>query len=319
MSALVEARGVTLRYHPGKPAAVAGVELEVGQAAAVGIVGESGSGKSTLARLLSGVLPPSSGDVLVAGRRWQDVGSRDPLRRTVQMIFQDPYGALNPLMTAKQAVAEVFRHWDRIPHREAIERAEELLAETGLSRDAMGRRRRELSGGQCQRVGIARALACGPDLLIADEPTSALDVSVQGQILNTLIRLREERGLALILISHDLGVVRYMTDSALVMYAGRVVERGGTRDLLTAPAHPYTRVLVDSIAGGQSGVRATINSVPDAHPCRFARRCPCLQADCVNLTAVPTERKDPRSVECVHPLVDQGSSKLPAESGRSLS
>ncbi len=160
------------------------------------------------------------------------------------MVFQDPYGALNPALSAIDTVAEVFQVLDRLPRGEARSRAARLLSEVGLSDDAATRRPGRLSGGQCQRVVIARALACEPEVLVADEPTSALDVSVQAQILNLLLDLRDRREFALVLISHDLGVVRYATTEALVMREGHVVERGRTAELLDNPQHPYTGLLV---------------------------------------------------------------------------
>ncbi|WP_051791032.1 ABC transporter ATP-binding protein [Amycolatopsis jejuensis] len=244
---LLSAEDAGLTYPKAATAAVAGVTLSIRAGASIGIVGESGSGKSTLARMLAGVIRPTAGRVLAHGRPWSEINRSDPVRRSVQMIFQDPSSALNPWMTAQEAVAEVFRNWDRASVRESKERAGDLLAETGLTRSSMGRRPRELSGGQCQRVGIARALACAPDVLIADEPTSALDVSVQAQILNTILDLKETRGLALMLISHDLSVVRYMTESAVVMYHGTAVEMGPTEELLTSPSEEYTRQLVASV------------------------------------------------------------------------
>ena len=245
---LLVAEGVGVRYGDG-PWAVRDVDLEIGAADSVGIVGESGSGKSTLARALVGAMAPSAGTVAVGGRPWTEVGRKDPLRRSVQMIFQDPYSALNPHQSALQTVAEVIRHWQRCKREEAEQIGAELLLETGLDGNAIRRHPPQLSGGQCQRVGIARALACEPSILIADEPTSALDASVQSQILNLLVELRERRGLALVLISHDLGVVRYATNRALVMKEGDVVETGETATLFEAPQHPYTRSLIDSLPG----------------------------------------------------------------------
>jgi ABC-type dipeptide/oligopeptide/nickel transport system ATPase subunit len=248
-SALLAAREVTVRYPGATEDAVRGVTMDVTRGASVGIVGESGSGKSTLARVLAGACAPTSGDVEVMGRRWRDVRRRDPLRRQVQMIFQDPIGSLNPDMSACESVAEVVRVWHGAGRRDASVRAEELLADVGLRGAAIDRRRHALSGGQCQRVGIARALACEPSVLIADEPTSSLDVSVQAQILNLLADLRTRLGLAMVLISHDLSVVEYMTDRTLVMYRGEVVEAGITAQLLSRPRHAYTRTLVDSVPG----------------------------------------------------------------------
>jgi oligopeptide/dipeptide ABC transporter ATP-binding protein len=303
MTPLLVARDVEARYAADGPVIVSGVDLEIGPGQAVGIVGESGSGKTTLARLLVGAIAPSAGEVLIEGRPWSSVSRRDELRRKVQMVFQDPHGALNPRLTALDMVAEAIRFWERLPRRLATERAKDLLGETGLPLDAMRRRPGELSGGQCQRVGIARALACGPAVLVADEPTSALDVSVQAQILNLLLDLQETRQLAVVLISHDLGVVRYATDRALVMYRGRVVERRATEELLDAPAHPYTRVLIDSIPGSEGPVRAVHRELAGEHPCVFADRCPYLLADCVSLeVAAASSTSLEIAVACVHPL-----------------
>ncbi|MBS1878150.1 MAG: ABC transporter ATP-binding protein [Actinobacteria bacterium] len=305
MSSLLETRDVTVRYRQDGPAAVAGASARIDAGEALGIVGESGSGKSTFAKVLAGVLAPSGGEVQVKGRRWQEVKRRDPIRRTVQMIFQDPYGALNPWMSARETVAEVFRFWERQSRAQAVEQAEALLAEMGLSKGAMARRPGELSGGQCQRVGIARALACSPDVLIADEPTSALDVSVQAQILNILVGLRETRGLAIVLISHDLAVVRYVSENALVMYAGQVVERGPTADLLGSPWHPYTKILMDAIPGGTGDLKPVRNEIGDGHPCCFAARCPRLQADCQSLSEEAGPREGDRVAHCMHPLPER--------------
>jgi len=249
---LLEARDVEVTYPRQDAPALRDFDLQVDERAAIGIVGESGSGKTTLGRALIGALAPTKGEVLVRGKPWSEVGRRDPLRRSVQMIFQDPYSSLNPHLTARQTVGEVIRHWHRVGRHAASRRAADLLADVGLPAAAIDRRPGRLSGGQCQRVGIARALACEPQVLVADEPTSSLDVSVQAQILNLLRSLRETHRLALVIISHDLGVVRYLTDSAVVMYAGEAVERGPTDVLFARPKHPYTRKLLDAIPGQTS-------------------------------------------------------------------
>ena len=249
MSALIEVSIARHRFHGATADVLTDVQLEIHSGESLGIVGESGSGKTTLGRIIAGAIQPTEGEVLVAGVPWATARRRSAQRRVVQTVFQDPYGALNPRMTPLAAVAEVFEVWDHVTRRVARERAGQLLEEVGLSGGAITRRPGELSGGQCQRVGIARALACRPDVLIADEPTSALDVSVQAQILNLLSDLTADRGLALVLISHDLGLVRHVTRSALVMKEGRVVERGSTSDLLDRPSHPYTRLLVESVPG----------------------------------------------------------------------
>lgn len=246
---LLEVTDAEFRYAKGAPPAAHDITLTVRAGDAVGIVGESGSGKTTIGRGLVGSLHPSAGAVLVQGRPWKSIRRRDPVRRVVQMVFQDPYASLNPMLSAVGTVAEVVRVWDGLAARPAVARAEEILAEVGLTGEVITRRPAGLSGGQRQRVGIARALACGPQVLVADEPTSALDVSVQANVLNLLLDLRASRGLALVLVSHDLSVVDYLTERAMVMYRGAVVESGPTRSLLSDPQHPYTRELIDSIPG----------------------------------------------------------------------
>lgn len=248
-AATIEVRDAEVTYPGSRTPAITAITFAVGPGQAVGVVGESGSGKTTLGRVLVGAIVPTRGSALVAGRPWTDVKRSDPLRRSVQMVFQDPYASLNPYLTARETVAEVFRVWDHDGGTRAKERARDLLAQVGLSRDEMDRLPRKLSGGQCQRVGIARALACEPSVLVADEPTSSLDVSVQAQILNLLIDLRRSHQLALVLISHDLSIVRYATDNAIVMYRGRIVEAAPTAQLLDAPGHEYTRSLIASIPG----------------------------------------------------------------------
>lgn len=282
MTSLLSTRDAGFRYRGGSSLALHDVSLDIGVSEAVGIVGESGSGKTTLGRLLVGALSPSSGEVTVEGRAWADVRRKDPARRRVQMIFQDPYGALNPWHTPVQAVAEVLITWNGVTRPAAEQRASDLLSEVGLPPDAMRRVPRKLSGGQCQRVGIARALAAEPAVLVADEPTSSLDVSVQAQILNLLVDLRLRRGLALVLISHDLSVVRYATDRALVMYGGVVVEAGPTEQLLDAPRHPYTRILVDSIPGREGPAEAKPNNLDNSTGCVFASMCPLVVDHCLN-------------------------------------
>jgi peptide/nickel transport system ATP-binding protein len=238
--------GVSMTFRNASSPAVAPLDLDVVEGESLGIVGESGSGKTTLGRIMVGALTPTAGRIAVEGESWNRVRRNDILRKDVQMIFQDPYGSLTPWRTPRATVAEVIRRWNGVSVSESKERAAVLLAEVGLEREFIDRMPTRLSGGQCQRAGIARALASDPRVIIADEPTSSLDVSVQAQILNLLMRLRAERGLTLVLISHDLGVIRHMTDRALVMKAGVVIERGATAELLAHPQHDYTRSLVDS-------------------------------------------------------------------------
>lgn len=305
--ALVSASGVGVTY-PGRAApAVRDAAIEVADGAAIGIVGESGSGKTTLARSLVGALAPTQGQVLVSGVPWAQVVRRHPLRRQVQMIFQDPLGSLSPTRTPRQAVAEVFRYWDRLSRPAADRAAEDLLREVGLGADALDSRPARLSGGQCQRAGIARALACGPRLLVADEPTSALDVSVQAQILNLLHDLRVQRGLALVLVSHDLSVVRHATEQVLIMYDGCVVEEGPTLDVLDHPAHWYTKTLVESRPGRASAPPEVLG---DEEPggCRYAPRCPARRDDC--LAAIPALAPvGARRIACLHPVPQPGAER----------
>ena len=247
MTTRIEAINAGASYAPGAPLTIRGVDLVIEPGSAIGLVGESGSGKTTLARLLLGGLHPAEGSVTVNGTPWAKVKRSSPLHGKVQYIFQDPYSSLNPYMTGLDAVTEsAIVHGLGKTKAQARELARELLGSTGLAADAMQSRPGSLSGGQRQRIGIARALAADPDIIIADEPTSALDVSVQAQILNLLLSLQVDRGIGLVLVSHDLGVVRLLTDHALVIYRGNVVERGPIDELLENPTQEYTKLLVES-------------------------------------------------------------------------
>lgn len=246
---VIEARDVTVRYGRSSTPALSEASLTVEPGALVGLVGESGSGKSTFAKLLVGVQAPTSGTLTVAGVPWTEVRRRDPRRRKVQMIFQDPFACLNPLLTALDSVAEVYEVWDGLARRDARRRAAGDLERVGLDTQFHGERPRRLSGGQCQRVGIARALASRPEVLVADEPTSALDVSLQASLLILLEEMRRERDLAIVLVSHDLAVVRYLTKTTLVLRAGEIVERGPTAEIMGRPQHPYTKSLLASSRG----------------------------------------------------------------------
>ncbi|MBB2914053.1 ABC-type glutathione transport system ATPase component [Streptosporangium becharense] len=240
----VQLQDVALRYRKGAAPAVSGVSLSVPEGGSLGIVGESGSGKSTVARLIVHERDATSGEVRIFGRPWKEIPPHGEVRRSVQMIFQDPYGALNPRLTPLAAVTETVSVARGLRRKEARDVAADLLQDVGIGLALAERSPGRLSGGQRQRVVIARALACEPRVLVADEPTSALDVSVQAQILNLLLRLREERGLTLILISHDISVVHHMTEDVTVMRHGRIVEQGTTAQVFDAPAHDYTRELV---------------------------------------------------------------------------
>ena len=241
---------VTYRTHGQKPVeAVRGVSLAVDAGESFGIVGESGCGKSSLAKTVIGLQPPSAGSLCFEG---QEIGRMAPdafkrYRRTVQMVFQDAVGSLNPRMTVRQTLEEVLRVHRMVPVTKITERVGELLERVGLTEMVLDAYPREISGGQCQRVSFARCLALEPQLIIADEPVSALDVSVQARILNLVRTLQKDLNLAVILISHDLAVVRNICDRVAVMHAGVFVETGPTADVLDAPQHAYTRELLAAV------------------------------------------------------------------------
>jgi ABC-type glutathione transport system ATPase component len=222
--------------------AVDRVSFSVERGTTLAVVGESGCGKSTVARSLVRLLTPTSGRIVLDGTDIAQLPERRlrPLRRRVQMVFQDPYGSLDPHLTAEQIVAEPLRDLSRA---ERAKEAARLLDAVGLPTTALRRRPAEFSGGQRQRIGIARALATSPELLVCDEATSALDVSVQAQVLDLLTELQAERGLTYLFISHNLGVVRQISQQIVVMRAGRIVESGATADVLRAPTESYTRAL----------------------------------------------------------------------------
>lgn len=250
---ILEAEDVRVCYKsPGKPVfeAVKGVSFKVARGEVFGIVGESGCGKSSLARALTGLNPIASGTVRFDG---QDITAfsrheRKNLGRRIQMIFQDASGSLNPRKTIRAALEEVLLVHGLADSREELNREiTTLLGYVGLPEDVVSAYPRELSGGQCQRVSIARCLALSPQLLVADEPVSALDVSVQARVLNLLGELREKLGLTLLLISHDLAVVRTICDRVAVMQDGEIVELGDADSLFREPQHPYTQKLLAAV------------------------------------------------------------------------
>ncbi|MER8583133.1 ATP-binding cassette domain-containing protein [Mesorhizobium sp. M1423] len=226
--------------------AVEDVSFSVNAGETLCIVGESGCGKSTVARLLMRLAEPTSGRVLIEGTDIAGLkkGSLRAWRRRMQMVFQDPYSSLNPRLTAEKIVTEPVENFERLSRRQRKALAGELLQKVGMSPEMMHRLPSELSGGQRQRLGIARALALNPSLIIADEAVSALDVSVQAQILNLLLDLQQQMGIAFIFISHDLGVVEHIGHRVAVMYLGRIVELAPCEALFARPVHPYTEALI---------------------------------------------------------------------------
>ncbi|WP_109483931.1 oligopeptide/dipeptide ABC transporter ATP-binding protein [Paraburkholderia sp. C35] len=275
--------------------AVDGVSFDIRRGETVGLVGESGCGKSTLARAIIGLAPVTSGSVQWKGRESVKGASRDTsqIRRDVQMIFQDPLASLDPRMTIEQIVAEPLKtHQPQLGREETRVRVRTMLERVGLSNHHLRRYPHEFSGGQCQRVGIARALINEPQLVICDEPVSALDVSIQAQIVNLLRDLQRELSLSLLFVAHDLAVVKAISQRVLVMYLGRVMEFGDKRDVYREPQHPYTRALLSAVplpdpaaerAREHVLLRGEIPSpLKPPSGCAFRTRCPDAIDACAN-------------------------------------
>jgi peptide/nickel transport system ATP-binding protein len=265
--------------------AVDNVTFHVSHGETLSVVGESGCGKSTLGRLILRLTDPTAGEIYLAGERIDRLSGRRlrPLRRQVQVVFQDPFSSLDPRMRVRDIIAEPIDNFGLARNRaERDEKVAALLDRVRLPRDAMTRRPHEFSGGQRQRIGIARALAPGGDLLICDEAVSALDVSVKAQIVNLLAEIQAELGLAMLFISHDLAIVEHMTHRVAVMYLGKIVEIADRRSLFGTPRHPYTRALLSAVpVPDPAAKRARIvlrGDVPSAidppSGCRFRTRCP---------------------------------------------
>jgi oligopeptide/dipeptide ABC transporter ATP-binding protein len=265
--------------------AVDGVSLSVPAGGAVGLVGESGCGKTTIARSIVGLVRPSSGEILLDG---QVLGARRSRaqQRAVQMVFQDPYSSLNPRLTVRRVLTELLAVHGLAAGPAAARRCTELIDQVGLPADALDRLPVSFSGGQRQRVAIARALAVEPRVLVADEPVSALDVSVQAVILATLARLQEGLGLGLLLISHNLAVVRQVCEQVAVMYLGRIVEIAGRDEIFGRPRHPYTRALLAAaprLHAPPAPVPIRLEVPADASRpggCAFHPRCPLATDRC---------------------------------------
>ncbi|WP_323018881.1 ABC transporter ATP-binding protein [Castellaniella sp.] len=292
--------------------AVVDVNFSIAKGETVGLVGESGSGKTTIGRMLTRLTDPSAGQVIYRGlpdpvdlarisqRRYR------PLRAQIQMIFQDPYASLNPRLRIRQIIGEALDTHGLHRGSARLPRIHALLRQVGLNEDHAERYPHEFSGGQRQRIGIARALAVEPEFIVADEPLSALDVSIQAQVINLLSDIRNELGLTMLFISHDLDVVEYLCDRVVVLYLGRVVEIAPTKELYAHPRHPYTRALLDASPAPDPAQRRDIplleGDLPSpANPpsgCVFRTRCPLAEARCASHDMTPRQLADGHWTAC---------------------
>lgn len=312
---LIEARNLTRHYEVrrglfGPPATVKalnGVSFRLAAGRTLAVVGESGSGKSTLARLLTMIEPPTAGQLIVDGVdvAHADAAARRQLRRDVQIVFQNPYGSLNPRQRIGHALEEPLRVNTKLATAERRAAAHEMLRKVGLRPEHYDRYPHMFSGGQRQRIAIARALMLRPKILVLDEPVSALDVSIRAQILNLLAQLQDEFGLAYVFVSHDLSVVRYIADEVLVMYLGCAVESGTREEIFGAPRHPYTQALLSATpVADPDAVKQRIvlkGEVPSPFDppagCVFHPRCPVALARCAR-EAPPTAGDERHAAAC---------------------
>lgn len=291
---LIETRGLKKYFKTpkGELHAVDGVNLKIEKGKTLGVVGESGCGKSTLGRTILRLIEPSGGEVLYNGQNIIGFDSKQMIevRKDLQIIFQDPYSSLNPRMTVSEIIAEPIKVCRTITNRvEMDDKVYELMETVGLAERLVNAYPHELDGGRRQRIGIARALALDPQFIVCDEPVSALDVSIQAQILNLLMDLQEERGLTYMFITHDLSVVKHISQDIAVMYLGQCVERTSSEELFRKPLHPYTQALLNAVPVPnlrnkqqlEGIIKGEITSPINPKPgCRFAARCPKATGAC---------------------------------------
>ncbi len=322
-------RGIIFQRQVGAVHAVDSISFDVMRGETLGLVGETGCGKTTTARLIMRLLAPTSGTIRFDGQDISHTTRRGlkPLRREMQMIFQDPYSSLNPRKTVGAIISEPLAIHGLETGKAARKRAvQQLMEQVGLNPEHYNRYPHQFSGGQRQRIGVARALALRPKLIIADEPVSALDVSIQAQILNLLRSLQTELGLTLILIAHDLSVVRHMCDRIAVMYLGKIVELAENEALYAHPRHPYTGALMSAVpVPNPELARARRREVPPGdvpsptnppRACRFHPRCPKRQQICTE-TEPLLERKGRGTVAACHfPLTQEEAAERVAIAGR---
>jgi len=291
--------------------AVDGVDLAITNGETLSIVGESGCGKSTLARAILGLLTPTGGSVIFNNKELTTLSKKQMRRERqhLQMIFQDPLASLNPRLSIGQIVAEPLHNFSPHLTKQAIlQQVREILISVGLSADQLNRYPHELSGGQCQRVGIARALICHPQLIICDEPVSALDVSIQAQIINLLMDIQKKNHISLLFIAHDLSIVKHISHRVMVMYKGKVVELAPRDQLYDRPRHPYTQLLLASVpipepvAGRQRLNLINAEKIPQETPtasgCAFYSRCPIAQPLCAHQTPLLKDMAVETKVAC---------------------
>jgi oligopeptide transport system ATP-binding protein len=320
MTRLLEVEGLVVHYGPVK--AVDGVSFGVERGRTLGLVGESGCGKSTTGYAILQLVRPSAGRVLYDGTDLcqLDIPALRRLRRKLQIIFQDSHASLNPRMPVGDLLGEALDIHGLFPGPARAGRIRELLDLVGLAGHLIERYPHELSGGQAQRVAICRALAVEPELIVCDEPVSALDVSIQAQIVNLLQDLQQRLGLAYIFISHDLSVVRHLSDEVAVMYLGKIVEFAGKQQIYANPAHPYTRSLLSAVPVPDPDVEGRRQRIilkgdlPDpAHPpsgCRFRTRCPIAIADCAAVDPAEHALAPGHWAKCIR-LEEASAWKLP--------
>jgi oligopeptide transport system ATP-binding protein len=305
--------GILIDREVARVQAVDDVSLTVNEGETLGLVGESGCGKSTLCRTLLQLLRPTSGSVRFEGRELVGLKRREmrPLRREMQMIFQDPYASLNPRKRVGQIVGDPLHLQGLASGNELKRQVQELLERVGLSSEHFNRFPHEFSGGQRQRIGIARALAPKPKLIVADEPVSALDVSIQAQIINLLDDLQDEFKLTYIFVAHDLGVVRHVSDRIAVMYLGKIVETAPAEQLYTNPVHPYTEALLSAVPipdPKENEAREPLvlegdvpSPVNPPSACRFHTRCPHATEICSEVEPLLEPYGRGRIAACHHP------------------